>query len=74
MGESEARGKDRLDSWKTIATYLGREARTVQLWEKREGCPSTSNATRAFRQYLHSSPSWITGTTSEEAQAIPPDF
>ena len=30
---------DRLDSWKEIAVYLGREVRTVQLWEKSEGLP-----------------------------------
>jgi TolB-like protein/Tfp pilus assembly protein PilF len=30
---------DRLDSWKEIAAYLGREVRTVQLWEKSEGLP-----------------------------------
>lgn len=30
---------DRLDSWKEIASYLKREVRTVQLWEKREGMP-----------------------------------
>jgi eukaryotic-like serine/threonine-protein kinase len=30
---------DRLDSWKEIAAYLGREVRTVQLWEKGEGLP-----------------------------------
>lgn len=29
----------RLDSWKEIASYLGREVRTVQRWEKREGLP-----------------------------------
>lgn len=29
----------RLDSWKEIAGYLGREVRTVQLWEKGEGLP-----------------------------------
>jgi tetratricopeptide (TPR) repeat protein len=32
-------GADHLDSWKEIASYLGREIRTVQLWEKREGLP-----------------------------------
>ena len=31
--------QDRLDSWKEIAQHLGREVRTVQLWEKREGLP-----------------------------------
>ena len=30
---------DRLDSWKQIASYLRREVRTVQLWEKKEGLP-----------------------------------
>ena len=28
-----------LDSWKEIASYLGRAVRTVQTWEKREGLP-----------------------------------
>jgi hypothetical protein len=31
--------ENRLDSWKEIAVYLGREVRTVQRWEKREGLP-----------------------------------
>jgi Tol biopolymer transport system component len=29
----------RLDSWKEVATYLGRDITTVQRWEKREGMP-----------------------------------
>jgi tetratricopeptide (TPR) repeat protein/TolB-like protein len=33
------RSTDRLDSWKEIASYFGKEVRTVQLWEKREGLP-----------------------------------
>jgi len=36
----------RLDSWKAIASYLGREVRTVQRWEKREQLP--------VRRHLHS--------------------
>ena len=32
-------GADHLDSWKEIASYLRREIRTVQLWEKKEGLP-----------------------------------
>jgi tetratricopeptide (TPR) repeat protein/TolB-like protein len=43
-------GTDRLDSWKEIATYLRREVRTVQLWEKREGLP----VHRHFHQRLAS--------------------
>ena len=30
---------DRLDSWKEIAAYLGRDVTTVQRWEKRERMP-----------------------------------
>src|SRR4029077_8813521 len=29
----------RLDSWKEIASYLRRDVRTVQRWEKKEGLP-----------------------------------
>jgi len=32
-------GADRLESWKEIAAYLGREVRTVQGWEKNEALP-----------------------------------
>ncbi len=34
-----ADGPDRLESWKEIAAYLGREVRTVQGWEKNEALP-----------------------------------
>jgi hypothetical protein len=37
--------RDRLDSWKEIAVYLGREVRTAQRWEKREGLP--------IRRHIH---------------------
>jgi TolB-like protein/tetratricopeptide (TPR) repeat protein len=30
---------NRLDSWKEIAAYLGRDITTIQRWEKREGMP-----------------------------------
>ena len=31
--------EDRLDSWKAIASYLGRGVRSVQRWEREEGLP-----------------------------------
>jgi serine/threonine-protein kinase len=49
---------DRLESWKEIAGYLGREVRTVQLWEKNEGLPihrqqhSRQGSVYAFRSEL----------------------
>lgn len=39
MPRRPSEGHDRLDSWKEIAVYLGREVRTVQGWEKNEGLP-----------------------------------
>ena len=36
---SEKPPETRLDSWKEIAAYLGRDVTTVQRWEKREGMP-----------------------------------
>ena len=42
---SETTFEDRLDSWKQIAAYLGRDVTTVQRWEKREGMP--------VRRHLH---------------------
>lgn len=46
MGQSESRGdaaargsQERLDSWKDIAAYFGRDVTTVQRWEKRERLP-----------------------------------
>jgi TolB-like protein/Tfp pilus assembly protein PilF len=35
----ERPSEERLDSWKEIAAYLGRDATTVQRWEKREAMP-----------------------------------
>src|SRR5437763_9729122 len=31
--------RSRLDSWKEIASYLGRSEKTVRRWEEREGLP-----------------------------------
>jgi len=35
---ADAQGR-RLESWKEIALYLGRDVTTVRRWEKREGLP-----------------------------------
>lgn len=37
--EPARRPENRLDSWKAIASYLGRGVRTVQRWERDEGLP-----------------------------------
>jgi Tol biopolymer transport system component len=38
-GSTQPSSSDRLDSWKEIAAYLNRGARTVQRWEKTEDLP-----------------------------------
>src|SRR5258706_3154687 len=35
---ADAQGR-RVESWKEIAAYLGRDVTTVRRWEKREGLP-----------------------------------
>jgi tetratricopeptide (TPR) repeat protein len=42
MGDSSARQipKHRLDSWKEIAVFFGRDERTVRRWEKERGLPA----------------------------------
>ena len=58
MPRRDPQGNDRLDSWKEIAAYLGREVRTVQLWEKNEGLPihrhqhARQGSVYAFRKEL----------------------
>lgn len=38
-GQGTRVDRRRLDSWKEIAAYLGRDVKTAQRWEKREGLP-----------------------------------
>ena len=47
----------RLDSWKEIAAYLNRDARTVQRWEKTEGLP--------IRRHVHEAQASVYAYTSE---------
>jgi TolB-like protein/Tfp pilus assembly protein PilF len=66
-------GTDRLDSWKAIANYLGREVRTVQLWEKREGLPvhrhfhTKQGSLFAFRSELDAWRRGVSGDSQLEA-------
>lgn len=43
----------RLDSWKEIAVYLGRDVRTVQRWERREGLPIHTTTARQAGLGVH---------------------
>jgi serine/threonine-protein kinase len=65
---------DRLESWKDIAAYLGREVRTVQGWEKSEGLPvhrhqhARQGSVYAFRSELDA---WRKQRASSPAAAEP---
>ncbi|HEX5434278.1 MAG TPA: hypothetical protein VFY05_08570 [Candidatus Angelobacter sp.] len=65
---------DRLDSWKEIATFLRRDVRTVQRWEKKEGLPvyrhqhEKLGSVYAFRPELTA---WFTGRQQSGAVMEP---
>lgn len=67
---------DRLDSWKEIARYLRRGARTVQRWEREEGLPvhrlqhEKLGSVYAYRSELDA---WFAGRGAElEPESAPP--
>lgn len=63
----------RLDSWKEIANYLGREKRTVQRWEKTEGLPihrhlhQSRHSVFAYKEELDQ---WLEGHPESKAKQI----
>ena len=69
-------GNSRLDSWKTIAAYLGRDVRTVIRWEQARGLPirrlpgGSRSAVYAFR---HEIDTWLSGQTAS-ASASPTEI
>lgn len=66
-----SRGNRRLDSWKEIAAFLGRDERTVKRWEKGKGLPvhrmpeMTGARVFAFTEELER---WIKGPDSSGAK------
>ena len=55
---------DRLDSWKEIASFLRRDVRTVQRWEKKEGLPvyrHQHDKLGSVYSYRAELSSWFTG-------------
>ena len=70
--EARAREDERLESWKEIAAYLRRGARTVQRWEREEGLPvhrlqhDTLGSVYAYRSELDR---WWTARSASDAPA-----
>ena len=67
-GSNSVSGPVRLNSWKSIAAYLDRDSRTVQLWEKYEGLPvhrhmhRTKASVYAYRDEIDA---WLRGRSGE---------
>lgn len=64
---------DRLDSWKELAVYLGREVRTVQRWEKSEGLPvRRHDHTKAASVYAFKSEidAWLQSRSQSPRQLV----
>jgi hypothetical protein len=65
---------DRLDSWKAIAAYLGREVRTVQRWERKEALlvhrhfHSRGSSVYAFK---HEIDTWLLNRRALAAVTVP---
>jgi TolB-like protein/Tfp pilus assembly protein PilF len=66
----------RLESWKDIASYLCRDVRTVQRWEKKEGLPvyrhqhEKQGSVYAYRDELDA---WFTASESKVADEVKND-
>jgi len=75
---AEQSAEHRLDSWKAIAAYLGRDVSTVQRWEKREGLPvhrhlhDKLGSVYAYRSEINA---WLgqRAASGTAALAVPPD-
>lgn len=65
--------RQRLDSWKEIATFFGRDERTVNRWEKERGLPVHRVPGSKGRVYAYSDEltAWLEGTGAEETR--PPE-
>jgi hypothetical protein len=60
-GQAAATGRDRLESWKEIAAYLKRGARTVQRWEAEEGLPVPVSYTASSVRFTPTPTNWTSG-------------
>jgi hypothetical protein len=68
------RARDHVDSWKEIAAYLGREVRTAQRWERREGLPihrhSHAKGSSVWAS-MHEMEAWLDSRDREASEAAP---
>src|SRR5450432_3751803 len=64
--------RDRLQGWKAIARFLGRETRTVQLWERERGLPIhrlPGYPAQSVHAYPHELAAWLSGSRQKPGPA-----
>jgi len=65
---------DSLRGWKAIARYLGRETRTVQLWERERGLPIhrlPGHPAQSVHAYPHELAAWLSGSCEKPSPVRP---
>jgi tetratricopeptide (TPR) repeat protein len=67
-------GRQRLDSWKEIAAFFGRDERTVNRWEKERGLPVHRLPGAKGRVYAYADElrAWLAASENAEAVAAEP--
>ena len=66
--------QDRLDSWKAIADYLGRDVATVRRWEKSLGLPIRrvpGGPGRSVFAFRHEVDAWLKSSQTAETDPVP---
>src|SRR5258708_17478414 len=72
--EGAAKGT-RLDSWKEIATFFGRDARTVKRWESERALPIhrvPGGERGGVFAYVHELETWLNATQKKSAPTLLP--
>jgi hypothetical protein len=67
----------RLDSWKAIADYLGRDVRTLLRWEKEKGLPVhrvPGGKRQAVFAFVHELDDWLVRSGDVSSEAGSADF
>jgi hypothetical protein len=72
---SDIHNGERLDSWKAIAAYLGRDAGTVRRWERTRGLPVhrvPGGRGASVFAYTHDIDAWLKSAAHETPESVPP--